>query len=158
MRLIDADAFAKFLREAVKDCNYTELKLNDCCTVADVIDSVIAELDGSGIDKYKNCPTIQPCEDAVSREAVLDAVNNVLAPFIPILWGSPMAIPLEIARAINNLPSVKPCEERIILSELQKKYADNCSGECESCEYYRTDVEEFCGFIKGEPRVRGDDE
>ena len=113
-------------------------------------------------DMLDDLPSVQPksieCEDCISREAVLDAVNNVLAPFIPILWGSPMAIPLEIARAINNLPSVKPCEERIILSELQKKYADNCSGECESCEYYRTGVEEFCGFIKGEPRVRGDDE
>ena len=51
---------------------------------------------------------IEPCEDCISREAVLDAVNNVLAPFIPILWGSPMAIPLEIARAINNLPPVTP--------------------------------------------------
>ena len=71
----------------------------------------IETVDGYKIKTYEiicDAPTVEPCEDAISREAALDAVNNVLAPFIPILWGSPMAIPLEIARAINDLPSVQP--------------------------------------------------
>lgn len=49
---------------------------------------------------------IEPCEDAVSREAVMISVNKVLAPYIPKLME--FTLPLELARAINNLPSVTP--------------------------------------------------
>lgn len=61
MRLIDADAFAVFLRNTIKTQKYDALKVNgDTLTVGDVLESVIAELDGTSLDGFKNNPTIEP--------------------------------------------------------------------------------------------------
>lgn len=56
-----------------------------------------------GLKERKNT-----CEDAISRQAAIDAVDNVIADYIPILLGRYEALPLEMALAINRLPSVKP--------------------------------------------------
>lgn len=60
MRLIDADAFAQFLKDAIKKQEYENLKIDGCLTVAEVIYAVISELDGTSLDGYKNAPTIKP--------------------------------------------------------------------------------------------------
>ncbi len=50
----------------------------------------------------------EPCEDAISRKAVKDAVENTIANYIPTLTERQQGIPLELARAINAVPSVSP--------------------------------------------------
>lgn len=60
-RLIDADAFAEFIKYAIKTHKYDSLKVNDTTlTVSDVLESVIAELEGTSLDGFKNNPTIEP--------------------------------------------------------------------------------------------------
>lgn len=61
MRLIDADAFADFIKNTIKVQKYDALKVNDTTlTVEDVMESVIAELEGTSLDGFKNNPTIGP--------------------------------------------------------------------------------------------------
>ena len=60
MRLIDADAFAIFLKDAIKRQEYEDTKIDGLLTVADVIEAVISELDGTSLDGFKNAPTIEP--------------------------------------------------------------------------------------------------
>lgn len=61
MRLIDADAFADFIKNVIKAKKYDALKVNgDTLTVEDVLECIIAELDGTSIDGFKNNPTIEP--------------------------------------------------------------------------------------------------
>lgn len=62
MRLIDADAFTEFLKDAIKRQKYEDTKIDGLLTVADVIEAVISDLDGTSLDGFKNAPTI----DAVS--------------------------------------------------------------------------------------------
>ncbi len=59
MRLIDADAFAEFLKDEVKRQKFEDIKI-DGLTVADVIEAVISELEGTSLDGFKNAPTIEP--------------------------------------------------------------------------------------------------
>ena len=60
-RTIDADAFAEFIKHAIKTQKYDFLKVNDTTlTVAEVLECVVAELEGTGIDGFKNNPTIEP--------------------------------------------------------------------------------------------------
>lgn len=61
MRLIDADAFADFLKNAIKKQRCDALKVNDAAlSVGDVLESVVAELEGTSLDGFKNNPTIEP--------------------------------------------------------------------------------------------------
>lgn len=60
MRLIDADAFVQFLKDAVIIQGYENLKIDGLLTVADVIEAIISDLDGTSIAGYKNAPTIEP--------------------------------------------------------------------------------------------------
>lgn len=65
-RLIDADAFAEFIKYAIKTQKYDVLKVNDTTlTVGDVLESVVAELEGTSIDGFKNNPTIEPQPEIV---------------------------------------------------------------------------------------------
>lgn len=47
-------------------------------------------------------------DDLVSRKAAIDAVNGVIADYIPTLYGRYEALPLEMAMAIKRLPSAQP--------------------------------------------------
>jgi hypothetical protein len=47
-------------------------------------------------------------DDCVSREAVIDTVNNTIAKYIPTFIGPYEKIPLELARAIKDVPPVTP--------------------------------------------------
>lgn len=60
MRLIDADAFADFIAETSKRQGYDKVKLGSTLTIADVLDAVIAELKGEGLNGFNNAPTIEP--------------------------------------------------------------------------------------------------
>lgn len=57
-RLIDADALSAFLKDAVIKHKYDRLNIDNTLTVADVLQSVCAELDGTGLDGLKNAPTV----------------------------------------------------------------------------------------------------
>ncbi len=59
MRAIDADAFAEFLKDEVKRQKFENTKI-DGLSVADVIEAVISELEGTSLDGFKNAPTIEP--------------------------------------------------------------------------------------------------
>lgn len=59
MRAIDADAFAEFLKDTVKRQKYENTKIDGLLTVADVIEAVISELDGTSFVGFKNAPTIE---------------------------------------------------------------------------------------------------
>lgn len=58
MRLIDADAFAAFIKDAIKKQKYEDLKVDGLLTVADVLEAVVSELDGTSLDGLKNAPTV----------------------------------------------------------------------------------------------------
>lgn len=75
MRLIDADAFTEFLKDTVKRQKYEDLKIDGSLTVADVIEAVISELDGTSLDGFKNAPTIEPDTDTISRQDVISTIN-----------------------------------------------------------------------------------
>lgn len=46
-------------------------------------------------------------DDMILRQAAIDAVNDVIADYIPNLYGQYEALLLEIASAINRLPSAQ---------------------------------------------------
>lgn len=60
MRLIDSDAFIQYLKDAVKRQKYENLKIDEYLTVADVLNAVISDLDGTSLVGFKNAPTIEP--------------------------------------------------------------------------------------------------
>jgi hypothetical protein len=64
--------------------------------------------------KALNQPT---SDDCVSRQAVTDAVENTIAKYIPTFIGPYEKIPLELARAIKDLPPVAPTQRWIPVSE-----------------------------------------
>ena len=61
MRLIDADAFIKFLKETSKKLEFDKIEFKDSSLTAQaIIDGVIADLDGTSLDGFENAPTIEP--------------------------------------------------------------------------------------------------
>ena len=62
MRLIDADAFSDFIRKTIFKHGYDALGVCDTLTVGEVLHSVCAELDGTGLDGFKNTPTVDAIE------------------------------------------------------------------------------------------------
>lgn len=100
-----------------------------------------------GLKERKNT-----CEDAISRQAAIDAVDNVIADYIPILLGRYEALPLEMALAINRLPSVKPQYtdaeiqkmQDLEQAEIEKAYelgkaVQPKTGHCKECKYFEYD-------------------
>ena len=57
-RLIDADAFAEVIKDVIRKQKYQGLELDRNLTVADVLECVVAELDGTGLGGFKNAPTV----------------------------------------------------------------------------------------------------
>lgn len=84
MRTIDADAFTEFLKDAIKQQKYEDTKIGGLLTVADVIEAVISELDGTSLVGFKNAPTIEPqphwipCSERLPREEEQDDELGVL--------------------------------------------------------------------------------
>ena len=64
MRLIDADAFAEFIKGAICRCGYKNLPVDEHVTVSLVLEQVIAELEGTGLEEFKNAPTV----DAILKD------------------------------------------------------------------------------------------
>ena len=58
MRLIDADAFAEFIKDAICKCGYKDLLVDERVTVSLVLEQVIAELEGTSLEGFKNAPTV----------------------------------------------------------------------------------------------------
>lgn len=56
-------------------------------------------------------------DDCVSRQAVIDAVENTIAKYIPTFIGLYEKIPLELARAIKDVPPVTPTRNTIFDEE-----------------------------------------
>ena len=59
MRLIDADAFAEFIEDAICKCGYKDLPTNEYVTVSLVLEQVVSELDGTSLEGFKNAPTVE---------------------------------------------------------------------------------------------------
>ena len=74
-RLIDADAFSAFLKDAVIKNKYDRLNIDNMLTVADVLQSVCAELDGTWLVGFKNAPTVDAVP-VVHGRWVEDGYNN----------------------------------------------------------------------------------
>lgn len=56
-------------------------------------------------------------DDCVSRQAVIDTVDNTIAKYIPTFIGPYEKIPLELPRAIKDVPPVTPTQRWIPVSE-----------------------------------------
>lgn len=56
-------------------------------------------------------------DDLISRQAAIDAVNDVIADYIPYLYGRYEALPFEMASAIIRLPSAQRTGRWIPVSE-----------------------------------------
>ena len=72
--------------------------------------------------------------DAISREDAIQAVNNTLAEYIPYFRSDQIGIPLECARALNDLPSVtqEPKTGRWIYDRT-RDWDGECKYECSEC-------------------------
>lgn len=66
-RLIDADEFARFLKDVSKWQHYNKLCLDNSLTVADVFDAIYADLKGKSICKFEACPTILEADKEVEN-------------------------------------------------------------------------------------------
>lgn len=75
-----------------------------CMTTANEIPSAQPEIEERKEESAQNVPK----EDLISRKAAIDAVNGVIADYIPTLYGRYEALPLEMAKAIKRLPTVEP--------------------------------------------------
>lgn len=82
MRLIDADAFVNYLKTATEKCRYEETTIDKYLTVKDVIDAMIAELNGTTKEGFKNAPTID-CKIDVEHitKADVEKIAYVLKKF-----------------------------------------------------------------------------
>lgn len=60
MRLIDADAFIEFLKETSEKLEFDKFHVDSAVTAEIILDGVIADLDGTSRDGFKNAPTIEP--------------------------------------------------------------------------------------------------
>lgn len=60
MRLIDADAFIEYIKETSEKLEFDKLHIVDSAlTVKDILDGVIADLNGTSRDGLKNAPTVK---------------------------------------------------------------------------------------------------
>lgn len=82
MRLIDADAFSDFIKRVVFEHGYEVTRICDTLTAADVFHSVCAELDGTGLEGFKNAPTVDavPVRHGRWRNGICDQCGGH-APF-----------------------------------------------------------------------------
>ena len=91
-------------------------------------------------------PSQEPCEDAISREAVSQAVNDLIAEYIPLMDGAMEMMPLDVAKAIMRVPSVTVRQtgcDKCAMNNSGSKYCDNCKykrqtgewidGKCSMC-------------------------
>lgn len=68
----------------------------------------------------ERCEVVEECikaleqqsDDCVSRQAVTDAIENTIAKYIPTFIGLYEKIPLELARAIKDVPPVTPTRNK----------------------------------------------
>lgn len=61
-RLIDADSFAEWIESVIARQGYNDLTIGKFITVKDVLEAVVAELKGTGLDGYENATTIIEAE------------------------------------------------------------------------------------------------
>ena len=105
-------------------------------------------------DKVKELPPVTPkleeSEDCVSRKDAIEAVNNLLADYIPILYGKLVEIPLKCARVLHDLPPVtaKPRTGVWKREWLIDHFEEVCS-KCGCGEDYESDYCPNCGAKMG---------
>ena len=101
MRLIDADAFAEYIKNVIKTQKYDSLKVDDTTlTVADVLECVVAELEGTSIVGFKNNPTIEPEQRWISCSERLPEDEYVLISKKPTkILGSKWSVVIAIRTA-----------------------------------------------------------
>lgn len=72
MRLIDADAFIRFIKDVSKRQKYGEVPIDKNLTVEDVLDAVVASLENKGLAEG-DTPTI------VSADRYMERINRMKA-------------------------------------------------------------------------------
>ena len=85
MRTIDADTFCGFLREVSTRQHYETLltKKDRYPTVADVIEEICCDLDGTSLNGFDNAPTVEPVQKVVVVQpeiikSVADAIVDTI--------------------------------------------------------------------------------
>ena len=59
MRLIDADAFIKYIKETSEKLEFDKFHIDSAVTAKIILDGVIADLNGTSRDGFKNAPTVE---------------------------------------------------------------------------------------------------
>ncbi len=83
--------------------------------------------------KYADESYLQQSDDCVSRQAVIDTVDNTIAKYIPTFIGRYERIPLELVRAINDVSPVTPTPKTGEWCKQNDDYFDWY--ECSVCGY-----------------------
>lgn len=84
MRLIDADAFTNVLK---KEKKYMRLLMSKETALIDVLSTVIDDLEGTGLDGYKNAPTVDAIEVIRCKDCVYYNVPNGMTDWCDV-WGN----------------------------------------------------------------------
>ena len=96
-RLAGEKVILEFKTESERDCKTCKHSINGYCAGTEECHECMWD------NKYEQ----QPCGDAISREDTINKMNELIAEYIPIMpigW----TLPLNIARTINEMPSVTP--------------------------------------------------
>lgn len=88
--------------------------------------------------------------DLIDKHNAIDAVNDAIAEYIPLLEGKCIEIPLAIARAIMNMPSAKSNVIRCKDCKHYRSYAGIIDGYCNMAEWYGRfqNSNDFCSRAK----------
>ncbi len=132
------------LDEAIKHCKEVAEKNEEMCRVEEVMGLGLQNAEmmecarehkqlAEWLKELKQFKEQEFCKDCVSRQAVTDTVENTIAKYIPILIGRYERIPLELAKAIKDLPPATPIRK---VGEWIKKNNDYFDWyECSECGY-----------------------
>lgn len=80
----------------------------------------------------------EPCDDAISRQQCIDAVNKILAQYVPKIYL--YTLPLELEKAITDLPSVSTEKTGYWIPDKHPLASPHCS----ICNGYGYKTDAFC--------------
>lgn len=139
MRLVDADAFCAFLRELNTRQHYETLLTHKdkYPTVADVIEAVCCDLDGTGLNGFDNAPTVEQEEEDMEKDenTYCHGIVNCKyyedgeCVFMDMGSGNPDDMPcLQLER--ETIEAFHKWRE-------EKENNDRPQGECENCKHFK---------------------
>ena len=127
---------------------------NKKCEVKEAFDMAISALEqepicpSAGVD-CEDCPAYEPCEDAISRQAVLDLIEHYNSDGLgSVFYGYEHGV--KFADAVNKLPSVRPQEQTGKWEKIVKEH------KCYARDDTYTTTEYHCSECGSEPFVNED--